>query len=229
MTYLYLKPLTWTQSIRRFPTINVNGLYFTAQCTTKSDLILSDKLKLSDLEINLSFLRGALPEKDREKTNLLDGAIGGIWWNSDDNFVHGWLYLPDEDYAALWEQINRGDYIDCDVSLGTAMESVKLTGGEFAWKGNPISLDSVEVTFKRKATKQDGMEDGKAKPIETWPVAGGNRYWAIMLILMAATAWYLPEWNGAFFGPLADFTTGEARIASTIMFVGGLLLWYRRR
>jgi hypothetical protein len=77
MTFIYLKPITWTQSIRGYPSID--GLHLTTQCTIKSDLSLSDKLKLSDLEVSVSFLRGALPEKDREKTNLLDKAIGGIW------------------------------------------------------------------------------------------------------------------------------------------------------
>jgi hypothetical protein len=126
MTYLYVKPITWTQSIRRYQTIGVNGRYLTTQCRTDSDLILSDKLKLRDLEINLSFLRGALPDKDREKGKLSEGAIGGIWWVSEDNFVHGWFYLPAEDYDAIWEQIKRGDYIACDISLGTASDAVKL-------------------------------------------------------------------------------------------------------
>lgn len=229
MTYLYLKPITWTQSIRRYPTIDVNGLYLTAQCTTKSSLILRDKLNLSDLGINLSIMRGALPDKDRETANLSEGAIGGIWWISDDNFVHGWFCLPAEDYAAVWEQIKSGDYIDCDISVGTASEAVKFIGGEFAWKGNPISLNSAEVYFKRKAIKQDGMEDGKTKSTGTWPVAGSNRYWALILIFMAMAMWFSPHWNGLFFEPLKDLTGGEARIASTILFVGGLLLWFMRR
>jgi len=222
MTFVYLNPITWTQSIRRYPTIDVNGLYLTAQCTTKSGLILSD------LEISLSFLRGALPEKDREKTKLLDGAIGGVWWNSDDNFVHGWLYLPDEDYVALWEQIKRGDYIDCDVSLGTASDSVNFIGNEFAWNGNPISVDSVEIKFKRKAITQGEKENSKTKSIKAAPLASSNRCWAVILILTDAAMWYSPE-NGFLFEPLKDFTAGDARISSTILLVGGLLLWFIRR
>jgi hypothetical protein len=229
MTYIYLKPVSWRQSIRRYPSIDANGLYLSAECTTDSDFILSDRLKLRDRKISLSFLRGVLPEKIREETKLSDRAIGGIWWLSDDNFVHGWFYLPDEDYAALWDQIKGGDYIDCHISLGTAKDSVAFTGGEFAWKGNPISVDSAEVSFNRKAIKQDGTEDNKSKPTEKWPVAGSNRYWAVILILMAMTMWYAPQWNGLFFEPLKDFTGGEARIASTILFVGGLLLWFTRR
>jgi hypothetical protein len=109
MTYLYLKPITWTQSIRRYPTIDVNGLYLTAQRTTDSDFILSDKLKLNDLEISLSFLRGAVPEKRKEKAKLAEGAIGGIWWVSEHNLVHNSIYLSGVDYAALWGQIKSGD------------------------------------------------------------------------------------------------------------------------
>jgi hypothetical protein len=120
-------------------------------------------------------------------------------------------------------------YIDCDISLGTVLESIDYIGGEFAWKGNPISVDSAEVYFKRKAIKQDGMEDGKTKSTVTWFVAGSNRYWALILIFIATAMWYSPHWNGLFFEPLNDLTGGEARIASTILFVGGLLLWFMRR
>jgi hypothetical protein len=137
------------------------------------------------------------------------------------------LYLSDDDYAALWEQIKSGGYIDCNISLGTAMESVNFIGNEFAWKGNPISVDSPEFSFKRKAITQDGNGDGKAKSIEA-PVAGSNRYWAAILILTGMAMWYSPG-TGPFFEPLKDFTAGDARIASTILFVGGLLLWFMRR
>jgi hypothetical protein len=182
---------------------------------------LHDKLKLSDLEINLSLLRGVLPDKDREKGNLSEGAIGGIWWLSDDNFVHGWFYLPAEDYDAIWEQIKQGD---CQITLGTVMESVAFTGGEFAWKGNPICVESVEVTFKRKAIKVEMKEDSKAKSIGIRP--GNNRWWAILLILIAVTC--LPQWNG-FFAAWKSLTAGEVSIVSTILFVGGLMLWFVRR
>ena len=46
----------------------------------------------------------------------------------------GGFTYPDEDYDAIWEQIKQGDYIDCHISLGTVMEYMAFTGGEFAWK-----------------------------------------------------------------------------------------------
>ena len=116
MTYLYLKPITWTQSIRRYPTIDVNGPYLTAPCTTKSVLILSEKLKLSDLKLTYLFCEALCLTKIAKKAKLSERAIGGIWWISDDNFVHSWFYLPAEDYDAIWEQIKQGDYIDCQIS-----------------------------------------------------------------------------------------------------------------
>jgi len=152
---------------------------------------LHHKLKLSDLEINLSLLRGVLPDKDREKGNLSEGAIGGIWWLSDDNFVHGWFYLPAEDYDAIWEQIKQGD---CQITLGTVMESVAFTGGEFAWKGNPICVESVEVTFKRKAIKVEMKEDSKAKI--DW-----NKAWQQSLV-----------------GHIADFNRGDVLTAMEWIF-----------
>jgi hypothetical protein len=196
MTILYLKPVSWRQSIRRYPSIDANGRYLTAQCTTDSDFILSDKLKLRDVKLEISIMQGELSGENREKAKLSKGTIGGIWWLSDHNLVHGWFYLPDEGYAALWEQIKGGDYVDCHLNLGTASDSVKYTGIDFAWKDNPISLDSAEVSFNRKAIKQNSTEDNKTKPTEKWPAAGGNRYWAVILILMAMTC--LPQWNGFF-------------------------------
>ena len=90
-------------------------------------------------------------------------------------------------------------------------------------RSKPICVDSAEVTFKRKAIEEDETEANKTKPIEIWPVFGSNRYWAAVLIFIAA-GMFVP-----FFGPLKDLTTGEARIISAITFVGGLLLWFMRR
>ena len=73
MTYIYLKPVSWRQSIRRYPSIDANGLYLSAECTTDSDFILSDKLKLRDRKISLSFLRGFCLKKIEKKTKLSKG------------------------------------------------------------------------------------------------------------------------------------------------------------
>ena len=74
------------------------------------------------------------------------------------------------------------------------MDSVAFTGGEFAWKANPISVDSTEVSFNRKAIKQDGTEDSKTKPLR-WLlrqqslVGGSSHFYGGGHVVRAALEW----------------------------------------
>jgi len=52
-----------------------------------------------------------------------------------------------------------------------------------------------------------------------------KKTWAILLFLLAISQWFFPQWNGFLFDP-ADISTGEGRIAASILFVGALILWY---
>src|SRR5690242_18600694 len=117
--YLNFQPISWSQSIRRYPTINVEGPYLAAPCrTNRSDLILSDGYRLRDLEISLSILQGELEAKHREQ--LSKNAIGGIWWDAKDQFVHGWFHLQPDYYAEVWDQIRSGGYAHCNINLNVS-------------------------------------------------------------------------------------------------------------
>jgi hypothetical protein len=188
-----------------------------AKCTTKSDLILSDGFKLSDFEVHIGVLKGELPAKQRELVKLSEEAIGGVWWLADTKFVHGWFYLQTEEYAALWEQINNSQYVDCGIKL---IFLVEYTGGKFAWSGNPLCIDSAEVYIERKKIKQHEVNN---KSTESGLLAYTNRWWAVVLFFGAAAAEF-----ERFFEPSKDVTTGEGRIVAAVMFVGGLLLWFLR-
>jgi hypothetical protein len=89
---IYLKPISWSHEIRRYPTINVVGLQLRATCRTllDSDLLLSEGHRLRDLEIELSIFQGDPDAKERER--LSEQAIGGIWWLPDQTFVHGFFF-----------------------------------------------------------------------------------------------------------------------------------------
>jgi hypothetical protein len=77
MTYVKFKPIKWTQEIRRFPNINVEGLALHAKCTSTSDEFLIDGNKFSDLQtIQISIFQGDVPTKVRENGNLSEKAIG---------------------------------------------------------------------------------------------------------------------------------------------------------
>ena len=52
-----------------------------------------------------------------------------------------------------------------------------------------------------------------------------NKSWVVALFAIAAIAYFFPGWNGFFFDP-SDIGVGDSRIMASILFVGGLLLWY---
>jgi hypothetical protein len=219
-SYLYLKPVEWSQKVRRYPSLNVEGPHSTVTCTSRnnSDLLLSDGYKLSDLQIELAVFQGELRAKYRG--SLPDQAIGGIWWIPEQAFVHGWFYLNADDFAAVWDQVRDGGYVACGIVVGVGR--VQYTkNSEFAWSGNPVSIETAEVYFKRETIPKDPANDATKEKGLTW-----TKRWALALFVMAATGWLFPQWNGAFFEPSKDVTTGEGRIVAAVLFVGGLLLWF---
>jgi hypothetical protein len=216
--YLYLQPTGWSQQIRRYPRINVEGPYLSVPCRTlpDSDLVLSDGYKLSDLEIALAIFQGEPDAKEREQ--LSARAIGGIWWLREQAFIHGQFYLRADDYAAIWDQVRDGGYAACRITLGVS--PVQDTDqDEYAWNSNPLSIESAAVDFTRETIPK------KPANIEKDSFAW-SKGWAVLLFIIASIAWFFPQWNGLFFEPSKDVTTGEGRIVAAVLFVGGLLLWF---
>jgi hypothetical protein len=54
----------------------------------------------------------------------------------------------------------------------------------------------------------------------------GKRMWALLLAGLSATMWFAPSWSGIFFPAAETVTAGDGRIASSILLVGALVLWY---
>ncbi len=53
-----------------------------------------------------------------------------------------------------------------------------------------------------------------------------KRFWALWLVAISLLMWFAPGWSGFFFPAAENVTAGDGRIASSILFVGALLLWY---
>lgn len=53
-----------------------------------------------------------------------------------------------------------------------------------------------------------------------------KKTWSILLVSVSLLSWYFPKWNGIFAETTFDITSGEGRIVASILFVGGLILWY---
>jgi hypothetical protein len=202
-TYLYLKPVEWSQKIVRYPD-QVEGSQLRLSCITlpNSDLLLSDGYKLSDLKIELGILQRELRPEDR--ADLPEKAIGGIWWLSD-----------------FWDQVRDGGYVTCGIDLGIRPVRHTESSG-VAWSGNPVSIESADIHFHRAPISLSARDPSQEKAFN-WA-----RLWAVMLFINAAFIWSFPKWNGVFSESLKDVTTGEGRIVAAVLLVGGLLLWFLR-
>jgi hypothetical protein len=186
--YVHLEPISWSQEIRRYPSINVEGTCLRLTCKTSgdSDLIMKDGRKLSDFELALHIFAGEL---DRSRDQLSEGAIGGISYIAEQSFVHGDFYLRAEDYAAVWDQVRDGTYAACGITLGVS--PVRLgKSSKFIASDNPLSIKTAEINFAREAiAEKPANEEGFNR----------NKQWALVLFVVALTAWFFPQWNGFFF------------------------------
>jgi hypothetical protein len=128
-------------------------------CRAKADceLKLRNKAMLRDFEIPISVLRGHLPEETRQIAKLANNAIGGLWFLDDQHFVHGWLYLNDGNFTALWDQVLHGKYTSCHFNL--RVDPVQND----VWTGDdPLSITTASINFHRSPTsdKSEGSQAG---------------------------------------------------------------------
>jgi hypothetical protein len=120
MASVVLKPTEWCQQIRHFPTINIEDRYLRCVTEPDCDLRLSDGPMLRDRfpSIDFSIIEGVPKPDDLPKKRLRKEAIGGIWYVSDSDYVHGWIFLKSDNFVAVWDQVRDGGYVDCCFQLG---------------------------------------------------------------------------------------------------------------
>ena len=53
-----------------------------------------------------------------------------------------------------------------------------------------------------------------------------KQHFSVILFGVATLVYFFPQWNGFLFEPSVGISTGDGRIISSILFVGGLILWY---
>jgi hypothetical protein len=168
LRYVYLKPIIWSQEIRHYPnndpTKNIEGLYLSVTCAPKAncDILLRNGAKLRDFQIQFSIVQGELQVNERSKSNLLNNAIGGLWFIEDEDFVHGWCFLRSNNYVALWDQVRDGGYVDCAINLG-----VEPIQQDEVWKDNPLSIVSAAIDFTHKPIA-DRSDDDQAARKKGW-------------------------------------------------------------
>jgi hypothetical protein len=153
---LYLKVLEWRQEIDCYPSINVEGLKLTAHCapSPNSQLELRDRGDLG----NFALLLDIFDEKYKQDDDRLpQEQIGAM--TPRGGFVDGWLYLKSNNFAAAWDQVSIGGYVDANISL--MVDPVHRDRGKFIWE-----VDSDRLMFINSA----GLQFTR-KPVVDKPVA----------------------------------------------------------
>jgi hypothetical protein len=151
LRYIYLKPLTWSQSISHYPNRDPSkkregtGLSVVVRPTPDCDVLLSNGAKLRDFTISLSIVQGVFPADEHQKANFAKEAIGGLWFIEEQDFLHGWFFFKPDNYAAVWDQVREGRYVDSLITLG-----VEPVQDDDVWKGNPLSIVTADLRFDRR-------------------------------------------------------------------------------
>jgi hypothetical protein len=154
---LLLKPISWRQAIRDYPSIKVEGRYLVASCKpesgARSELRLSNNEKLTDLKVELSILAGEPVDADDKP---LKNGIGHFHFYGEmlprdgvpgmEAFLSGLLYLKPDSYLALWEQVRDGG--DCDITINIG--PVKSEGFGWLWDvSQRLTISAFAITFAR--------------------------------------------------------------------------------
>lgn len=205
-TYIRLKPTEWKQEIRADGESETPALRLRAECTAlvDSDLLLTDGRKLSDLILHLTIFPGDMPRADRDRVKLPEKALGGIWWDNERVFVHGWFYLRTTEYQALWGQLMSGNYLEPTIEL-----TVSPVSEDSAWTTNPLSIESAVFQFGGNPPKQELSTNKTARYTE--------RQWAAIFLFIVVAA--------TIFAPRDSIQAND--VAAAILVVGGLLLWFQ--
>jgi hypothetical protein len=213
-TSIGLNAIAWTQEIRRYPTIGVEGLYLcvTGKIRHSSSLFLNDGRAIGGWEITLNIVPCKSPASEK--------IIGDLWSDHEQNFIHGSLYINDSEYLVVWEQVVNGNYVKCLIRIDVinVVDDGKPVWQDhrLIWQDNHVSIQNASISFERKLIP----EEPKIEHIRKIPPIFTNQSWSIVLFLLASVAY------GSIFEYSKDITTGESRIIAAILFVGGLLLWF---
>jgi hypothetical protein len=126
--HILLMPVEWFQEISYYPALDGDARNLRANCmlTAAPDLLFSNKAKLTDLTVDLTILMGDQPIC--EGRGVPKEAIGCLYFNDPqaprdnlpgmlDPMLQGWLYLKPQSYAAAWDQIRDGGYVNCNIFL----------------------------------------------------------------------------------------------------------------
>lgn len=116
-----LRPLTWRQSISYGDAGNDEVSYLTTTCKAieECDLVFSNGAKLRDFEVDINIYAGELNADRRVAHKLGEESIGGFLLRNAVE-VYGFFYFGSSSFSVLWDQVCRGEYLDCKITLDLA-------------------------------------------------------------------------------------------------------------
>jgi len=156
------EPVEWIQEIGDYQDIEIHSRHLRADCRPASDCdLLLDGIE--DIRkfalIQFGIIDGPPAAEQLEKSRLSKQALGGIWYNR--GHPGGWFHLKEPDsYAAVWDQVRYGSYLDCTITLGVG--SVHSEMGRMIWNTDqPLSIEIVSFQFIRKTNINKGLFGGR--------------------------------------------------------------------
>lgn len=152
-----IKPISWSQAILRYEETKAVGkrLMVDGCAQPHASLKLSTGQRIEGVPINLHL-------KNADDTRL-EGAIGRLHWDANSDQARGNVSLRPEDYSEVWEQVRRGEYADCVITI--SVQPVAYSG-EWIWdvaKHQTIYITTASIEFWRKPFSQDTVEPTKRK------------------------------------------------------------------
>jgi hypothetical protein len=189
--HILLTPLKWFQEISHYPAINVEGRNLKVSCTAAApDLLLSNNAKWSVLAVELGILIGEQP-LDGDGNPLKQGI--GCFYFSDAQahpLLHGWFYLTPDSYAAVWDQVRDGGYVDCNIALKVGPVQNELP--PHVWDvSQALFILAVSLRFTRKPTGNKPA-DLAARPVAANRIAPRGLWVSALRKIEAAAKqkWY---------------------------------------
>jgi hypothetical protein len=193
---LRLTPQKWLQEIRDYPTTASEGCYLTASCKAAddTDLELSNKAELAVFTVELLIMAGDRPldadahdKRGIGELRFQEAMPAGDDPPGVDSFLHGFLYLKPDSYAALWDQVRDGGYVDCTITINVGPVQYKRPA--FFWDvSKPLVISSVALTFTRRPVADKPIAQA-ASLRGREGFAGG--YFGIVLVVLFLGALFL--------------------------------------
>lgn len=153
VSYIYLSPFLWTQTIES-DAEGRSGRHASAQCSVREggDFRISNGDNLAQRVVHFSCLAGAPTEANGTP---LEGGIGRVFYIPDgsdgDPFVHGWMYLPPDEHAALLQQLTSGAFTDCTLDLTVTPVEWDVEDAVWMIDRGPLLVTAVQLRFTRPA------------------------------------------------------------------------------